>query len=207
MTGSYISKWVKTTAELGYFGGKIKKWASQHSNTKDMPFLNQYKGHPVFIYGTLKGGGTRASILEEEECHLIACAVTKHPMAVCLANPGTIQEFPVAFRANEKNPYYGYLVGQLWVVPTEMLAFLDALESTPLLYTREREKIQLMSKPNDNRFQMYEVTSAWMYQGNMSYWLDSKATLPALEPHQHLNTGRRFLNYNRKSKHTEQESV
>ena len=96
----------------------------------------------VFVYGTLRRGGTNAHWMAEagflgEGCTLL-------PMAL------RIGEYPFVF---EDIPLHR-IHGELYQVGPELLAALDAFEGTPTLY--HRKAVKILRKDGTE-------TTAWMY--------------------------------------------
>lgn len=99
----------------------------------------------VFVYGTLKRGGSNAILMQEMGADFVGLAYSVQPY------PLRIGEYPFL----EDNPGEGYCVeGEIYQIPTmEGWELLDRLEDHPRLYERRVREFRC----NDKTLQ------AWTY--------------------------------------------
>ena len=147
--------------------------------TPDMREIHKYQYYYVFTYGTLQTKGTRAMNRLDEDTTYCGRYRTKKP-SYQLYN--TTHDFPVAFNLdNYWDPHvpWGFIEGELWMVPSRVIPTLDAIEGNGKMY--ERDVIQVvgpkdkqvwafcyLGMPNKRAFakpqinQRY-ITSKWIY--------------------------------------------
>ena len=184
------------------FSETIKQMALKNQHTDDLPYLSQFNGHLVFVYGTFKTSFPRHAMLQQSNAKFVAAACT-HEKFLMLANQG-YDRFPILFRGmSERVKNQGSVLGQLFTVDTKTLSMLDGMEGNPQIFRRTTVPVQIMSKPRDNKFQLFEVLPVWMYLGNKVYWgnafannmLDTVQPVPVSAFHGGGGGDREFLNW------------
>jgi gamma-glutamylcyclotransferase (GGCT)/AIG2-like uncharacterized protein YtfP len=139
--------------------------------TVDLPLLNKFKNHYVFVYGTLKAGCSRASALGvNRKNEFLGGAVTKSKeLELVLSAHGG---FPIALENTGNTTRYAPIRGQLWSVPTETILKLDAIESNGSMFFRETRLIHCG---------IHQVP-AFMYIGVSNLWRQAQLLdLPIVE--------------------------
>lgn len=129
--------------------------------TVDLPILNQFENHYVFVYGTLKKGFSRSQALTREprnEYCGIAMTDDKEFELVLSADAG----FPVALRDTGNTSRLAPISGQLWLVPTSMILKLDRVEGNGQMYFREYHKVTCG----------VNTVPAFLYRGVNTFWRD-----------------------------------
>lgn len=135
--------------------------------TWDIPYLNQYEGHYVFVYGTLRRGGSNHLVLSGNTKNVFGgVAVTSSARwDMWVADTGAGKpRFPVMLYSGDKSRW-AKVKGELWYVPTETILKMDRLEANGTLYERTMEGVWVGN----------EKVNAFVYEGMPSFWKD-KAT-------------------------------
>ena len=144
-----------------YFSSDYKKRLTENGNyTRDIPYLNLYENHYVFVYGSLKRGHSRHSILTASQ-RTKFCGVgvsDDHTFDLVIADPGNI---PVLLESTAKERLLK-IKGELWLVDTETLIKLDHIESNGYLYERQSRRFWVGK----------ESIPAWIYIGCPKFWRD-----------------------------------
>jgi len=126
----------------------------EHQYTQDGPLINSVEDHYVFVYGTLKTSFSRSSVLTAQE--FIGFAETEFPHFVMYNNTKVKSSYPVAL-IRPKHEAKAKLRGELFKVDTEIMYYLDMIESNGELYKRTKQFVIL------NR--SGEKCLAWIYLG------------------------------------------
>ena len=144
-----------------YFSGDYKKKLRENGDfTRDIAVLNGFEDHYVFVYGTLKRGHKRHSILASSRSNRF-CGVgvtLGKTYDLLIANPENI---PVLMENTTKERLLK-TKGELWLVDTETLIKIDHVESNGYIYERVPRRI-VVGK---------EYVIAWIYLGMPKFWRD-----------------------------------
>lgn len=134
-------------------------------NTVDLPVLNAFENHYVFVYGTLKLGQSRASALSFDTKRNQFCgnATTVDPDYEMVISP--TGHFPVVLENTGNTTQLGRIFGQLWLVKTKTILDLDRIEANGQLFFREYRTIKLFSG---------EEVPAYMYLGVSHFWRNTE---------------------------------
>lgn len=135
---------------------EIAKW------TSDVPYLNQFENHYVFVYGSLKRGQKRGDLLtQNSKTKFCGVAVTETPEYDVLlhVNEDTKHNFPVAF-SNISKTRNAKIKGELWLVPTETILQMDKIEGNGYLYDRVWTTVHVGT----------EKVHTFIYEGVKSFW-------------------------------------
>lgn len=170
---------MSVSVEKHLLGDQFKKRALMHQDTYDLPHLNLYDEHPVFLYGTLKSNFPRNVVCDAGT--MICEASTTEKMMMFKRAVG--EGYPVIFNDLQNplpkpcEPYVATVKGELWHVPTDVLVEMDSIEGNPTVYQRIPLEIQLMSKPvTPSEYQLFQVVKAWGYVGNKDFWREDADT-------------------------------
>lgn len=126
--------------------------------TPDIPYLNQYKNHYVFTYGTLKRGSSRNIVFScNPKNEFCGVGVSKGNFDMLLYPEGG---FPVAFEGLGNEERNTKLKGELWLVPTDTILKLDRIEANGKIFIRTYRKIWVGE----------ECVSAFVYLGIKDFW-------------------------------------
>jgi len=154
----------QVNSELGLFFSltfknelkEIAKW------THDVPYLNQFDNHYVFVYGSLKRGQKRGDLLTKSSktkfCGIGVTESQEYEMLLHV-NEDTRDNFPVIFE-NISKTRNAKVKGELWLVPTDVLLHMDKLEGNGYLYDRTWTTIQVGT----------ERVHSFIYEGIKSFW-------------------------------------
>lgn len=139
-----------------------KRVVSENSLTRDLPILNDHENQYIFVYGTLKQGGTRDLFNPRDK---VAVGRTLTPL-YCMRrySPG---DFPLVLRPLT-NDEAGYINGELYLVKTSAITTLDRIEANGYLYVRKPTRIW--------SYTTQEAITAWMYE-----------TIPSAFNHKHVD--------------------
>lgn len=125
--------------------------------------------HYLFIYGTLKRGGKRHSLLNESDFITEAVTGVNYDLKRTTKTP-TNYDFPVLFK-NSKfvkgRQYLHRVIGELYHVNDDLLRILDGVEAVPRLYTRSISTVYHWDSKNNH---IKDQVDAYMYVGNHDYW-------------------------------------
>jgi gamma-glutamylcyclotransferase (GGCT)/AIG2-like uncharacterized protein YtfP len=157
-----------TLMAVDEFRGKFHDMRDKNSCTPDILELQNRNGHLLFVYGTLKAGFSRESVLYSDEARFIATGVTNHVYSLYY-QPNRKDPFPVLLPAKIGQPA-GNIVGQLYIVSPKKLIEIDAHEANTRLYHRLKMNIQIVTKPIDKNYQIYSTLYAWAYMGIPGLW-------------------------------------
>lgn len=123
----------------------------ENSLSPDIPELNDYENHYVFVYGTLKSNGTRNILSSKDMVARGRTLLPAYGMRRCVSGG-----FPIAY-LHPKDMRQGYITGELYLLPTNMMPVLDNIEANGYLYRRQQTKIWCYEKN--------QSVLAWMYFG------------------------------------------
>lgn len=130
--------------------------------TQDVPLLECYENHYVFVYGTLKRNGPRHEILKDTPgTKWCGVGVTVDDRYDLLINdPEEFNGvFPIAFdRVSRQRD--AKIKGEVWLVPTNLLIRLDQIEGNTYMFEREKRGIWVGQKR----------IMAWVYLGLKGFW-------------------------------------
>lgn len=144
-----------------YFSSDYRKKLDENGEfTRDIPYLNLYDNHYVFVYGTLKRTCSRHNVLSSSRTNVfggVAMTKDKNFDLVLHKESG----IPVVLENTTKERLHA-VKGELWLIDTETLIKLDHIESNGFVYERELRKVWVGK----------ECITAWMYIGNNRFWLD-----------------------------------
>lgn len=143
-----------------WFSGNYKKQLEENGKyTTDIPWLNNFEDHHVFVYGSFKRGCARHIVLSSNtKNRYFGPAVTAtQDYDMLVANPAG---FPIVFNNCTEKGRLHKVKGELWMVPTETILRMDNIEANGLVYSRELTSI----------FVGKQTVYAWMYIGNPGFW-------------------------------------
>jgi gamma-glutamylcyclotransferase (GGCT)/AIG2-like uncharacterized protein YtfP len=133
--------------------------------TPDMPELNIWKSHNLFVYGTLKQGEKRHSLLDDK-WYVGPATTTLDNYCLREYRKGG---FPI-LKYEPEYEHRGHIEGELYSVPARVIRHLDQIEQNGELFKRRRIKLK-----DPSGKQHY----AWCYYGNPLYWVsDDLAFVP-----------------------------
>lgn len=128
--------------------------------TPDMPMLYDKRRHLIFVYGTLKRGYLRHSLLKKP--YYVGEGWTKfshyHMEYTKGKNP-----FPVVTRRREGHAIHG----EVFLVPPESIVCTDFYESNGMYYDRIRTPVEIT---NANNLKEPLVMDCWVYVGRKDHW-------------------------------------
>lgn len=130
--------------------------------TPDMPLLYKKRRHLLFVYGTLKKGFLRHSMLK-----------SKKPLFV--GDGWTTASWYKMEYTNGKNPYPvatfdvqgAKIHGEVYLVPPEAIVLCDFYESNGAYYDRRQVTIDIT---NANNPTVPLSVPCWIYEGNKKHW-------------------------------------
>lgn len=126
-----------------------KKVVANNSLSDDIPNLNDYENHYVFVYGTLMQGGSRPFLNPRDmvgKGRTLSAGFVMRRYA-----PGN---FPVVYAGGDIEPK-GFVNGELYLVPTSTIPWLDRIEANGYLYRRRATRVW--------SYRTMEAITAWMY--------------------------------------------
>ncbi len=129
----------------------------------DTPVLYNNKWLPLFVYGTLRQGFSRHTLLQH--CPYVGSAFTRMTGWV-LYRTATQNSYPVLLPALTEQP--GAVYGEVYLVSPDVVRELDFVESNGIQYHREYRTIQIHGRGDDAR-----TMAAYMYIGNRGVWKDA----------------------------------
>lgn len=127
------------------------------------------KKHYLFIYGTLKKGGKRHSLLKGSDFISDAVTGVNYDLKRTTKTP-TNYDFPILFKNNKfvkGRQYLSRVIGELYHVNDDLLGILDGVEAVPRLYTRTTSTVYHWDAKNNH---IKDQVDAYMYVGNHDYW-------------------------------------
>jgi gamma-glutamylcyclotransferase (GGCT)/AIG2-like uncharacterized protein YtfP len=154
--------------ELGlFFSFDFKKVLQDQAKwTSDIPYLNQFENHYVFVYGTLKRGMRRSEILtKNQQCKFCGVAVTEFnelDLLLFVDESSAEGHFPVLFDHVSKSRN-AKVKGELWLVPTEVLLQLDKIEGNGYMFEREWTSVWVGTE-KVHAFCYYGIKEFWRFQ-------------------------------------------
>lgn len=155
-----INPYIKTPTK--YFTDDILN--TIHDKTRctiDVPELNLYENHYVFVYGTLKRGGSNHDIIKirakNQWCGVGVTETESYDMLLA----GIKDKFPIVVDTGTK-ARRAKVKGELWLVSTETILQMDKLESNRSVYDRVKENIYVGN----------HKIKAFMYVGVPKFWRD-----------------------------------
>lgn len=152
--------WWASTAAMVRWQNLIKPMLG-HENSPDLPELNQYKHHLVFVYGSLKRNKYAHGKLKG--CPLLFSGLTKHPSFLLWQTKGA-HGFPVMLIKGKDEDGAKAIQGEVYIVSTPTMKTLDAFEHNGELY--RRIKLRIMSTGENAG----KEVSAWTYVGIKGVW-------------------------------------
>jgi gamma-glutamylcyclotransferase (GGCT)/AIG2-like uncharacterized protein YtfP len=153
---------VNESARQWVANGILDTMDINRKNTVDLPILNQFENHYVFVYGTLKVGESRSSALSfSSENLFLGAAETVEGNFEMTVSP--VGHFPIVLENTGNTTRQGQVHGQLYLVPTKTILRLDTIEGNGNIFFREY-------RPIKTRF--YEVL-AYTYLGVSQFWREA----------------------------------
>lgn len=143
--------------------------------TYDLPELNRWDFHYVFVYGTLKKNKVNHSLLLDSKSEFVEYGFTE-PSNLVMYGAGS---FPVVIQY--KDPPYipskqssdgitdmiemppARVLGEIWKVSPHTMKALDTLETNGVSYVRHRMNILSSCTGKD-------VIPCWVYLGRNEFW-------------------------------------
>jgi gamma-glutamylcyclotransferase (GGCT)/AIG2-like uncharacterized protein YtfP len=139
--------------------------------TDDLAALYAKRWHPLFVYGTLKQGFSRNSLLNNSVYvgpgytrgtgWAMYSTIQKHPYPIVLPVTKTLAPM------GEELPTAGGVHGEVYLVSPKTMVNLDFIESNGIQYQRIQRLVDL---PNVTTGQPNAVLLAFMYIGVMANW-------------------------------------
>lgn len=167
-------------------------------NTPDMWKLAKYEFQNVFIYDAMQLGYPKHELINEGILQLIAFTVDPYVLWRWNGTPWKKESHPDSFKkiGEEKFPiplntsFQGIpaakIKGELYSIPSSLLAKLDKEKQNGVQFIRRREKLVIPYRlKGDEGTLRVDFIKAWMYVGVPSFW----------EPH--LDAGYLFSPVNR----------
>jgi gamma-glutamylcyclotransferase (GGCT)/AIG2-like uncharacterized protein YtfP len=135
--------------------------------TKDNPELMTMDSHYVFVYGSLKAGFKRHTILQNQP--VVGVGYTKFPMFSMYIydkhiNGKFIDRFPVLLFNTGSDKAFAY--GEVYQVPTDTIRSLDFLEANGVYYKRTKVPCNIQTLQDGK----VKVLSCWTYLGMKAHW-------------------------------------
>lgn len=149
-TAEGFAKWMQSSLDDNYF-------------TMDAPELAQKELHYVFVYGTLKSGFSRNSVLSNGGGKAIGPAMTVNDTYVMRRTKGKYT-YPVMLPSVAANR--GHIQGEVWAVPPQAIHEMDFIESNGQMYDRSKIAVEVLLGPQRKPYKLL----AWCYIGNPGYW-------------------------------------
>jgi gamma-glutamylcyclotransferase (GGCT)/AIG2-like uncharacterized protein YtfP len=154
---------VKVTDTL-FFSSDFKKVLQETGKfTRDVPYLNQFQNHFVFVYGTLKRGNRRADLLKRSTknqfCGIGVTESTNYDLLLTVDSVDPNANYPIAFDMKTEGRS-AKVKGELWLVDTNTLLQLDKIEANGYLFDRVWVNIQVGK----------EIIPSYMYVGVKGFW-------------------------------------
>lgn len=131
--------------------------------TPDIPELFKQEEQYVFVYGTLKNGFCRHTVLKDSG-RLIGEGYTLDEDFI-MYRMAKQYGFPIGMRT-EFSSINGHLQGEVFLVRTKKLVELDFIESNGTMYYREQIPIVVTTADTKKR----ATVNAWTFLGIPSYW-------------------------------------
>lgn len=123
----------------------------ENSLSNDIPELNDYENHYVFVYGTLKSNGSRGFLSKKDLMCRGRTLLPAYGMVRCVSG-----DFPVVYM-HPRGMRQGYISGEVYLLPTSTMPVLDKIEANGYLYRRQQTKIWC--------YERNQSVLAWMYFG------------------------------------------
>lgn len=145
-----------------YFSRDYKKKLEENGQyTRDIPSLNRYDNHYLFVYGTLKRGYLRHATLSGSKSIFCGVGVTvDETFDMLIADPAN---FPVIIEYTSQERQLK-VKGELWLVDTETLIKIDHMEANGTAYEREQRRVYVGK----------ECIPAWIYIGISKFWREQE---------------------------------
>lgn len=128
--------------------------------TPDMPMLYDKRRHLIFVYGTLKRGFKRFSLLKKP--YYVGEGWTRFNHYEMEYTKGN-EPFPIVTRKRDGH----HIHGEVFLVPPESIVCTDFYESNGQYYDRIRTPVEIT---NANNLNEPLVMDCWMYIGRKSHW-------------------------------------
>jgi gamma-glutamylcyclotransferase (GGCT)/AIG2-like uncharacterized protein YtfP len=145
----------------------VQSALDDHYYTPDMAALYAQKWHPLFVYGTLKKGHSRHTLLDASlSLGPAATRGTGWAMYVTHSKYPFPVVLPVTSNLPASIPASGGIMGEMYMVSPKALTNFDFVESNGLAYQRVLRLVDLLGpdgKPSC-------VMTAWMYVGILASW-------------------------------------
>lgn len=141
-------EWVQSRIDEGYY-------------TPDSAKIFRKPWHPVFVYGTLRSGFYRHSLVK----HLpkVGTGFTKGKVwKMFRTKPNNAGSYPIVLPTTDTNEQ-GALYGEIYLVPPKLLRELDFVESNGIQYSRVQRAVDVIG-PTPT------VLNCWFYMGNTEAW-------------------------------------
>lgn len=175
---------------------RLKVVQRQMVYTHDVPIIERYNGHLVFVYGTLKDGFSKHYLLKQAGAQFVSVASSQRPYSLFKHTQAT-DPYPILLPQYRTHPV-GSVIGQLYMVKPSTIYELDRFEQNQTLFRRLKLHLQILTKPH-NSMQIYSTLYAWTYMGIPEVWRDmiDIGTLAPVKPCQIYkdNTGPNFINF------------
>lgn len=113
----------------------------------------------LFVYGTLRSDQNKAMGFLDRDSTFICNGYTADDFVMMRTN-----SFPVLFNVWDQLPVLP-VYGELWEIPSTLLAQTDRIEAQGYMYKRERRKIISVDET--------ESFEAWVYVGIPKTWYNS----------------------------------
>lgn len=149
-------------------------------NTPDLPELMLQDSHYVFMYGTFRYGFPRYEQMKKrfkllgsgwtsEEDYLMYNALSSGGSAFPIASETPLNDYDYTD--------YGHVFGDLFLVSTDTMTYLDCIESNGEMYQRELVSVKVHTKDKNEDGSVDwkpRTVSAWMYVGCPEFWEGAK---------------------------------
>lgn len=120
--------------------------------------------HRLFAYGTLKSGQPNNHYLKNNECgtcRFVATGCTELAFPLVIATEWNLPFLLYAPGKGQK------VYGEIYDIDDECLKWMDEFEGHPLMYERDRVKVQIISRAADNHLKgavsESDITECWVY--------------------------------------------
>ena len=170
---------VKASSKIRQFA----TWQEENYYTPDIPFLESFNWHYVFVYGTLRSSFCRESMLKDNP--FVGFGFTHKPeYCMYTTQYGSRPNYPAVFEADDLRGEVGAKVfGQIYLADAKKIMELDRMESQGVLYFRRPIPIDITGGPQSGK-----TISCLTYIGNPVNILRKNYYIKMKEVSTHRNT-------------------
>lgn len=133
------------------------------------------KKHEVilFVYDNMMSSGTEGFLLSKHGKNLGRTRTHSDQYSLRKFDSAT----PVLLDDNDKNSFkQGYVFGEAWAVPPEVLLILDEMKSNGEMFSRKKRSILLIEQDTVLKSGARPYSQGYIYIGIPGFWKDMKLT-------------------------------